>query len=120
LAQVLAAAKWADEHHYLEREYRDKHMDRYEDMIRNTATPAAPWNVVPADHKWFTRVVAVAAIVGSLKELKVSYPKVDEHEPVICSIHERLRRLSETSDAACIGASGGLFSAKPEVNRTSR
>ena len=45
-------------------------------MIRRTATPEAPWFVVPADHKWFTRVVVAAAIVDGLARLKLAYRKV--------------------------------------------
>jgi len=60
-----------------EREYWDDYMAAYEDMIRHTATPWAPWYVVPADHKWFTRLVVAAAIVDTLEGLDLSYPKVD-------------------------------------------
>ena len=60
-----------------EREYWNDYMAAYEDMVRNTATPWAPWYVVPADHKWFTRIVVAAAIVDALQGLKLSYPKVD-------------------------------------------
>jgi len=60
-----------------EREYWDDYMAAYEDMIRHTATPWAPWYVVPADHKWFTRIVVAAAIVDTLEGLNLSYPKVD-------------------------------------------
>jgi PPK2 family polyphosphate:nucleotide phosphotransferase len=60
----------------LERRYWKDYMDAYEDMVRNTATPAAPWYVVPADHKWFTRVVVAAAVVDTLESLNLSYPKV--------------------------------------------
>ena len=52
-------------------------MNAYEDMIRHTATPHAPWYVVPADHKWFTRLVVGSAIVETLQDLKLDYPKVD-------------------------------------------
>ena len=52
-------------------------MDAYEEMIQNTATAEAPWYVVPADHKWFTRLVVASAMVESLEELDLSYPKVD-------------------------------------------
>ncbi len=52
-------------------------MTAYEDMIRHTATPWAPWYVVPADHKWFTRIVVAAAIVDTLEGLDLSYPNVD-------------------------------------------
>jgi hypothetical protein len=46
-------------------------------MIQNTAMPNAPWYVVPADNKWFTRLVVAAAVVATLKGLKLAYPKVD-------------------------------------------
>ena len=49
-----------------ERALWPKYQEAYEDMIRRTATPEAPWFVVPADHKWFTRVVVAAAIVDGL------------------------------------------------------
>ena len=55
-------------------------MEAYEDMIRNTATKAAPWYVVPADNKWFTRVVVAAAVIDALAALDLHYPKVDESE----------------------------------------
>jgi hypothetical protein len=45
-------------------------------MIQNTATENAPWYVVPADNKWFTRLVVAAAVVEALKELKLTYPKL--------------------------------------------
>ena len=60
-----------------ERECWDEYMKAYEDTIRNTATRHAPWYVVPADNKWFTRLVVAAAIVETLDELKLSYPEVD-------------------------------------------
>jgi PPK2 family polyphosphate:nucleotide phosphotransferase len=60
-----------------ERKYWDDYMKAYEDMICHTATGNAPWYVVPADNKWFTRVVVAAAIVETLEDLKLSYPEVD-------------------------------------------
>jgi hypothetical protein len=51
-------------------------MHAYEDMIRHTATPHAPWHVVPADNKWYTRLVVASAIVGALDDLRVSFPRV--------------------------------------------
>ena len=59
-----------------EREYWDDYMRAYEDMICNTASEAAPWYVVPADNKWFTRVVVAAAIVETLESLNLAYPEV--------------------------------------------
>jgi PPK2 family polyphosphate:nucleotide phosphotransferase len=60
-----------------EREYWDDYMHAYEEMIQHTATRHAPWYVVPADNKWYTRLVVAAAIVEALEELDLSYPTVD-------------------------------------------
>ena len=60
-----------------ERERWDDYMTAYEDMIAHTATEYAPWYVVPADNKWFTRVVVAEVIVDTLEKLKLSYPKPD-------------------------------------------
>ena len=61
-----------------ERERWDDYQDAYEDMIRNTASKQAPWYVVPADNKWFTRLVVSTVIVDALGSLDLAYPKVDE------------------------------------------
>jgi PPK2 family polyphosphate:nucleotide phosphotransferase len=60
-----------------EREFWKDYMKAYEDTIRHTATKRAPWYVVPADNKWFTRVVVAAAIVDALWSLDLHYPKID-------------------------------------------
>ncbi len=60
-----------------ERECWDDYMKAYEDMIRNTATEQSPWYIVPADDKWFTRLVISTVIVDTLESLKLEYPKVD-------------------------------------------
>ncbi len=60
-----------------ERGYWKDYMEAYEDAIRATATPHAPWFVVPADNKWFTRLVVGAAVVDALLDLDLHYPKVD-------------------------------------------
>jgi PPK2 family polyphosphate:nucleotide phosphotransferase len=59
-----------------ERKYWDDYMSAYEDMIRNTSSKHAPWYVVPADNKWFTRLVVAGAIVETLEGLNLSYPKL--------------------------------------------
>jgi PPK2 family polyphosphate:nucleotide phosphotransferase len=59
-----------------ERRRWDAYMHAYEEMIQHTATPEAPWFVVPADHKWFTRVVVVEAIVEALEDLGLAFPKI--------------------------------------------
>ena len=60
-----------------ERGHWDEYMAAYEDMIRNTATKESPWYVVPADNKWFTRVVVAAAVIEALGSLDLAYPRVD-------------------------------------------
>ena len=65
-----------------EREYWKQYQNAYEDMIRWTATAEAPWFVVPADHKWYTRVVVAAAIVDALAGLKLKYPEVSKTQSV--------------------------------------
>lgn len=63
-----------------ERAHWDAYMKAYEAAIRGTAAPHAPWFVVPADAKWFTRLVVVAAIVEALEALDLHYPKVTKDE----------------------------------------
>jgi len=61
-----------------ERGYWDDYMNAYEEMIQNTSTEDSPWYVVPANNKWFTRVVVAAAIIDAMASLNLSYPKVDD------------------------------------------
>jgi len=60
-----------------ERECWNDYMIAYEEMIAATASPRSPWYVVPADNKWYTRLVVAAAIVDTLQDLKLAYPNVD-------------------------------------------
>lgn len=60
-----------------ERTYWDDYQEAYEDMIRSTASKHAPWYVVPADNKWFTRLVISSVIVDTLESLNLAYPRVD-------------------------------------------
>jgi PPK2 family polyphosphate:nucleotide phosphotransferase len=60
-----------------ERECWDDYQDAYEDMIRHTATKFAPWYVVPADNKWYTRLVVAAAVTDCLMKIGPEYPKVN-------------------------------------------
>jgi PPK2 family polyphosphate:nucleotide phosphotransferase len=60
-----------------ERAFWSRYMAAYQDVIRHTASREAPWHVVPADHKWFARVVIGSVIVSALEELKLRYPRVD-------------------------------------------
>ncbi len=59
-----------------ERGFWDDYMDAYEQTIRETATENSPWYVVPADNKWFTRVIVAAGVIDALASLKLQYPKV--------------------------------------------
>ena len=61
-----------------ERDFWDDYMGAYEEMIQETATKDAPWYVVPADNKWFTRLIVAAAVIETLASLDLAYPKVDE------------------------------------------
>jgi PPK2 family polyphosphate:nucleotide phosphotransferase len=60
-----------------EREFWDDYMDAFEEAIKATASKQAPWYVVPADNKWFTRLIVAAAIVEAVADLGLAYPKVD-------------------------------------------
>jgi len=59
-----------------ERKYWGEYQHAYEEMIRATASPTAPWYVVPADNKWFSRLVVAAAVIDALVSLRLDYPKV--------------------------------------------
>ena len=63
-----------------ERAYWQDYMAAYETMIRHTATEHAPWYAVPADNKWFTRVVVAAAVITALASLDLHYPQVSEEK----------------------------------------
>lgn len=60
------------------RGFWDDYMKAYEETIRNTATKDSPWYVVPADNKWFTRVIVAAAVIDAIAKLNVDYPEVSE------------------------------------------
>ena len=60
-----------------EREFWSDYMRAFEEAIQATAAKQAPWFVVPADNKWFTRLVVAAAVVEALENLDLAYPKVD-------------------------------------------
>ena len=63
-----------------ERGYWKDYMAAYEDMIRHTATRESPWYVVPADNKWFTRIVVGAAVIDALASLDLHYPALDKEQ----------------------------------------
>jgi PPK2 family polyphosphate:nucleotide phosphotransferase len=63
-----------------ERGYWKDYMRAYEDMIQNTATKRSPWYVVPADNKWFTRIVVAAAVIEALDSVRLKYPDVGKEK----------------------------------------
>jgi PPK2 family polyphosphate:nucleotide phosphotransferase len=80
-----------------ERTHWDEYMKAYEEMIRATATPHAPWYVVPADNKWFTRLVVAAATVDALQRMNLAYPVVGP---------EKLKELAAARKELAPGAGG--------------
>ena len=66
-----------------ERAYWDDYQSAYEDAIRNTSTSEAPWFIIPADEKWFSRYLVGKIICTELKKLNLSYPKISENERVL-------------------------------------
>lgn len=77
-----------------ERQCWDDYMTAYEQMIAATSTKRSPWYVVPADNKWYTRLVVAAAIVDTLKDLQLEYPKVpaDKRKELLAAKTELLRK----------------------------
>jgi PPK2 family polyphosphate:nucleotide phosphotransferase len=75
-----------------ERSHFAAYMSAYEDMIRHTATETAPWFVVPADRKWFTRLVVSAAIIDAIESLDPRYPEVD---PTVRAEFKRVKSALE-------------------------
>jgi PPK2 family polyphosphate:nucleotide phosphotransferase len=67
-------------HDVHERAFWDAYMDAYQDMLQHTSSAAAPWYVVPADHKWFTRLGVASVIAARLEELKPTYPSLTEEQ----------------------------------------
>ncbi len=76
-----------------ERKCWDAYQDVYEKMIRNTASEMAPWIVVPADNKWFTRLLVVASIVDALNSMNLKYPVLTEAQ--LAELREARRQLAK-------------------------
>jgi PPK2 family polyphosphate:nucleotide phosphotransferase len=79
-----------------ERKLWDRYQDAYEDAIRNTSTEEAPWFVVPANKKWFSRLVVAAAMIDALERLDLAFPKV-EGDALKELMGARAALLAETS-----------------------
>jgi PPK2 family polyphosphate:nucleotide phosphotransferase len=78
-----------------ERGYWKQYQDAYEETIQNTANKNAPWYVIPADNKWFTRIVAAMAMVAALNELNLAFPDVEKSKRKEL---EKVRRSLENED----------------------
>ena len=76
-----------------ERKYWDEYQGAYEKVIRNTATDYAPWIIVPADNKWFSRLLVVATIVEALDSLNLEYPKLTAAQ--LAELKEARRQLGK-------------------------
>ncbi len=61
-----------------ERQFWDDYMDTYEEMIQGTATEMAPWYIIPADRKWFSRLLISEVLVETLQKLPLAYPEVTD------------------------------------------
>ena len=73
-----------------ERGFWNDYMAAYEAVVRNTSSKGAPWYVVPADNKWFTRLVVASAIIDALDSLNLEYPKIDKTKMKELAIAKRL------------------------------
>jgi hypothetical protein len=84
-----------------ERALWPRYQAAYQDMIRHTSTHHSPWHVVPADHKWFARVVIGSTIVAALEGLNLRFPRVDKESlEEFAKIREALQREGKDRDKA--------------------
>jgi PPK2 family polyphosphate:nucleotide phosphotransferase len=94
-----------------ERALWPRYMAAYQDLVRHTSTPLAPWYVVPADHKWFARVVIGSAIVSALESLNLRFPRTDKAS---------LEEFKQVREALLAEEKGGKKKAKAAAKRASR
>jgi PPK2 family polyphosphate:nucleotide phosphotransferase len=94
----------------LERRHWDAYMDAYEEMFNHTSTPWAPWYIIPADHKWFTRIAVVSVINATLEKLDLAYPDVGPEEKAA------LLKAKETMDQEEAGSRKPLRRKKEKKN----
>ncbi|PWU05497.1 MAG: hypothetical protein C5B47_08960, partial [Verrucomicrobia bacterium] len=78
-----------------ERSYWADYMHAYQEMIRNTATPLAPWYVLPSDNKWFARLMVAEVIIETLRSLDLRFPEItpDQMQQL-----KQARRALETAE----------------------
>ena len=101
-----------------ERNFWDDYQHAYEDMIQHTASDHAPWYVVPADNKWFTRLVVAGAIIDALENLDLHYPAVDDHKrEELRLVQAELERQGNGSKKASAKKAGDTASPKKRQAR---
>jgi PPK2 family polyphosphate:nucleotide phosphotransferase len=104
-----------------ERDYWDKYQDAYEDMIRNTASKHAPWFVVPADNKWFTRLVVAGAVVEALDSMKLSFPELSaEQKAALQQAREVLQSNKQPAQDRGEAANGGSRTKSAQKHRSTK
>jgi len=105
-----------------ERRHWKDYMRAYEEMIRATAAPHAPWYVVPADKKWFSRMVVAGAIIHTMEGLGLAFPKVDDAQKKELSIarHELAGEKGKASSSRAKAPAAAGASRKPAAPRTRR
>jgi hypothetical protein len=109
-----------------ERGFWADYMHAFAEAIRVTATPRAPWFVVPADNKWFTQLIVSAAIVEAVEKLDLSYPKIDaaKKKELVAARAACAREVNPMSeiklpqDAAKPSGGARLPSAAPRIRGT--
>jgi polyphosphate kinase 2 (PPK2 family) len=94
-----------------ERGHWKDYMKAYEDLIRHTATKDVPWYVVPADNKWFTRIVVAAAVIDALAALDLHYPKVSKEK--LEELAEARRPVAGAPWGALPGRTAGVPTLRP-------
>ena len=81
----------------LERNYWDAYMDAYEEMFNGTSTPWAPWYIIPADHKWFTRLAVVSVINHTIEGMNLAYPKASAEQKAALQKAKEAMELEEST-----------------------
>jgi PPK2 family polyphosphate:nucleotide phosphotransferase len=94
-----------------ERALWPRYMAAYQDLVRHTSTPLAPWYVVPADHKWFARVVIGSTIVSTLENLNLRFPRTDKAS---------LQEFKQVREALQAEGKGGKKKARDAAKQASR
>ena len=85
-----------------EREHWDDYQAAYDEMLRHTSTEAAPWYVVPADHKWFTRLIVAEVLAATLLDLDPQYPTISDAQRAELAEARARARSELTAPAAAV------------------